>query len=166
VGVFFVHENDDGKLEDAGDGSIDTEDLILVEQTAQCRSTHQGEHDMSRSEAVLTPKGLELRVWGGEPAYAGSLRVRIGPDRKFHCAFEAVSMTPQPPRGWTITKKILKMRSAEFEAGRRILAWLSVEFDETSSDGTSTRSYKVEGYLKPYIQNQRPQQPSPVKKSE
>ena len=37
--------------------------------------------------------------------------------------------------------------------GKRIYAWVYVEFEETSTyrDETTTNQYKIEGYLKPVV---------------
>ncbi|HSI65578.1 MAG TPA: hypothetical protein VLE43_20795, partial [Candidatus Saccharimonadia bacterium] len=145
-----------GKLEDTMDGAISEEDLVRLEHTSACISTHQGEHSMPYCDATATPDGgVTLVIHGGMPAYASGITVTVDAENHFTCAFQAVYPSPKPPLRWRITKKTLRAKSLKKEAGRRFYAWLSVEFDEVwTENGTEQkRSYKIEGHVKPVIQH-------------
>ncbi len=151
----ITHE--DGKLEDTVDGSIDEEDLILLEHTSACVSTHQREHAMSFCEARVTEDGcMVLLIYGGAPAYSGALTVNVDTKtRNFTCAFEAMYPSPTPPFTWRITKKTIRAKSLTTQSGHRFYAWISVEFDEVWAENGAERkrSYKIEGPIKPVIRN-------------
>lgn len=153
---FYVIEHDDGHLENTLGEKVTAEDAIKVEHTAKCISSHQGEHLMSFCEAKQFSGGLLLEMAGGLPAYASSLTLQIDKDKKLRCRFFATyPMTvPDEKLTWSITKKTFKMTSDKFDVGTRLLGWLSVEFDESCTiDGkVTTKSYKIEGYVKPIIQ--------------
>jgi hypothetical protein len=151
----ITHE--DGRLEDTVDGSIDEEDLILLEHSSACVSTHQGEHAMSFCEARITDDGrMVLLIYGGAPAYSGSLTVNV--DTKsgnFTCVFDALYPSPTPTLTWRITRKSMHVRMLTAQPGHRFYAWVSVEFDEVwTENGTEQkRSYKIEGPIKPVIRS-------------
>lgn len=154
---WHIVEHADGHLEDtAGDG-IDEEDLILLEHTAACISTHQGEHPMIFCEAKSTgDAGLTLHIHGGEPGHFSSLTVDVDTkNRDFTCSFEAVYPSPTPALNWRITKKSMRAKSLNAQPGRRFYAWISVEFDEvwTENGAQQKRSYKIEGPVKPVIES-------------
>lgn len=145
--------SEDGVLEDTIDQSIDPDDLVLIEHTAQCTSSHQGEHAMEFCDAVAGKEGLAIKIFGGMPAYASSLCVLIRPDKTYQCRFEAVYPAGFPLLKWRITKKSLKFRSFPLRPGQRCYAWLSVEFEEVEITTGNSRSYKIEGELKPIVQS-------------
>lgn len=153
---FPIIEHEDGHLENTLGDEISPEEAIKTEHTAKCLSNHQGEHLMSFCDAEQFEGGLLLKVTGGLPAYASSLTLRIDKDKNLKCRFAAVypMSVPGEKLTWTITKKTFKMKSDNFSAGVRLLGWLSVEFEETCLiDGkTTSKSRKIEGYVKPVIQ--------------
>ncbi len=146
----MIVEHSDGKLEDAGDGTIDAEDLRLIERTAQCKGNHVGSPDMPHCEAVLTPQGIRLSIFGD---YASTLRIDVDRDLRFQCAYSTVYPSFDQPTGWRITKKIVKLKSKQFDAGGRMYAWIAVEFEELNGTRPST-SHRIEGFVKPFIQDQ------------
>jgi len=150
-----IVEHEDGHLENTLGNTVSKEEATKIEHTAKCLSSHQGEHLMSFCDAPQLDKGLMLEVAGGLPAYASSLTVRIGNDKSLTCRFTAAYpvIVSGETLTWTITKKTLKMTSDRFTPGERLLGWLSVEFDETSTiDGKAIiKSHKIEGYVKPVI---------------
>jgi len=148
----WILEGDDGSLQSTM-GGIEAEDLLLIEKTANCVSTHQGEHAMEFSDAVKTDDGVELEIWGGIPAYVGSLTVVIDAKGQFVCSFNAVYPSSSAPLRWNVTKKAMKLKSAPGERGTRLRGWISVEFDEIDGTTGAARSYKIEGYFKPVIQS-------------
>ncbi|WP_170157146.1 hypothetical protein [Roseimicrobium gellanilyticum] len=154
---WHITGNPDEGLEDTMDGSIDEEDLILLEHTSACTSTHQGEHLMSFCETKSTEHGgVALFIHGGVPAHASSLTVDVDPKTaNFTCSFNAVYPSPTPPLTWRITKKSMRAKSLEVHPGRRFYAWISVEFDEVWMENGKERkhSYKIEGPVKPVIQH-------------
>jgi hypothetical protein len=153
---WYIVGEEGGKLEDTMDGTITEEDLVRLEHTSSCISTHQGEHVMSYCDATATPDGgVALVIHGGLPAYASGLTVTMDAANHFTCAFQAVYPGPTASLRWRITKKTLRAKSLQKEAGRRFYAWLSVEFDEvwTENGSEQKRSYKIEGHVKPVIQH-------------
>jgi hypothetical protein len=152
----IVGNADDG-LEDTLDGNIDEEDLILLEHTSACISTHQGEHPMTFCEAKSTSDAtLSLLIHGGVPAYTSGLTVNV--DAKsgdFTCAFDALYPSPTLPLTWRITKKTMRAKSLDIHPGHRFYAWISVEFDEVWMENgkEQKRPYKIEGPIKPVIQH-------------
>jgi hypothetical protein len=142
-----------GKLEDTTDQTIDPDDLLRVEHTAQCSSTHQGKHLMEYCDAVATADGVKMMIWGGLPAFDSDLTVAIDAKRNFTCSFNAVYPAQTNHLRWKVTKKVLKLKSTKLEAGTRIYGWISVEFDEIDGKTAETHSYKVEGFFKPVIQS-------------
>jgi len=149
----WILEDSDGSLEDTMDGTIDAGDLVLIERTANCVSTHQGEHKMDFCDAVKTGDGVEIEISGGAPAYMSSLTVPIDAKRQFVCKFEAVYPSSTAPLRWAVTKKAMKLKTAVGDAGSRLRGWISVEFDEIDGTNGVAKRYKIEGYFKPVIQS-------------
>jgi hypothetical protein len=86
---WWIVESESGAVEDTTDGEIGPADLVRIEQTASCTSTHQGEHLMEFCDAVRDGEGIRLSLSGGMPAYASSLSVSIEASLAFHCHFSA-----------------------------------------------------------------------------
>ncbi len=149
----WIVEHSDGNLEDAMDGKIDADDILLVERTANCTSTHQGEHAMDFCDAIKSADGLKLEFWGGLPAYVGLLTVRVEAKRQFTCEFKADYPSSPAPLRWVVRKKAMKLKDVIGEPGSRIRGWISVEFDEIDVNSGAVESYKIEGYFKPVILN-------------
>lgn len=146
-------EHDDGTLEDALGGKVDKRKVKKIEHTADCVSSHQGEHVMAFCEAKREGNKVVLLISGGMPAYASSLKVVID-GNQFTCLFEAFYPGGRVPLRWRITKKELRVRDDSYPKGKRILGWIAVEFEETLREGgkISRQLYKIEGYLKPVLQ--------------
>ena len=158
--AWHIVEGDDGKLEDTMDGTIDPEDLMRVEHTAHCRSTHQGDHAMDFCDAERTADGVRLVISGGMPAYASELTVTLNSKREFQCAFSAVYPAATNPLRWRVTKKAMKLKKADFAPGNRLRGWISVDFEEIDQTTKEAHSYHIEGYFKPVIASQ-PKAPPP-----
>jgi hypothetical protein len=148
----MIVEDDNGHLEDTVDGTIDAEDLLRIEHTASCHSSHQGEHLMEFCDAVATADGVKLHLWGGVPAYSSSLSVTIDAARRFTCAFQAIYPSPTNSLSWKIKKKSMRLKSKILDPGSRVHGWISVEFDEIDKIHGVTGTYKIEGYFKPVIE--------------
>jgi biopolymer transport protein ExbD len=148
----LVLESPDGNVEDM-DGIIEADDLLLIEQTSDCVSTHQGEHEMEFCDAVKTADGVELAISGGAPAYMSSLTVAIDAKRQFVCRFKAVYPSASAPLRWKVTNKEMKLKTEVGEPGSRLRGWISVEFDEIDGTSGEAKGYKIEGYFKPVIQS-------------
>jgi len=155
-----IIEHDDGHLENTFGGRITAEDLLRIEHTADCTSTHQGKHKMEFCDAVATADGVKLDLSGGMPAYASGLSVTINRKLEFKCSFSAVYPGPTGPLHWKVTKKAMKLKSANLESRSRLLGWLSVEFEETDETAKQTHGYKIEGYFKPVIQTSQAGEPA------
>jgi len=155
-----IVEHDDGHLENTFGGRITAEDLLRIEHTADCTSTHQGKHKMEFCDAVATGDGVKLCLSGGMPAYASGLSVTINRKLEFKCSFAAVYPGPTGPLHWKITKKAMKLKSAGLESRSRLRGWLSVEFEETDESAQETHAYKIEGYFKPVIQTSQAGEPA------
>jgi biopolymer transport protein ExbD len=149
----WILEDADGNLEDTMDGNIEANDLVLIEQTANCVSSHQGEHTMDHCDAVKAGDGVEMELSGGAPAFMSSLSVTVDAKRQFVCRFKAVYLSPDSAVHWKVTKKAMKLKAAPGEPGRRLRGWISVEFDEIDDATGEAKSYKIEGYFKPVIQS-------------
>lgn len=149
---WHIVEKEDGSLEDTLGGHAVRGSVKKLEHSAACVSTHQGNHDMTFCEAVLTDDVLRLRLHGGMPAYASALEVRVDKNG-FDCAFEAAYPSPQTGLRWRITKKTLKIKGGDWKPGERFLAWLSVELEEgVLKDGKVVWTpHKIEGWLKPVV---------------
>jgi hypothetical protein len=160
---FYIVEHENGHLENTFGEKITKEDATKIEHTAKCISSHQGEHLMSFCEAQLSDGGISLHVWGGLPAYFSSLTLRTDKDKNITCGFTVNYPTQLPSEklSWTITKKTFKTTNENFKSGERLYGWLSVEFEEKSViDGkTTTKPHKIEGFIKPIIDN-----PIPIQK--
>ncbi len=151
---WWILQDASGRLEDTMDGTIDEDDLRYSEETSNCRSSHQGDHLMTFSEAVPMEGGVILRLSGGMPAYCSSLEVRIQSQGAFQCAFNAIY--PRLVKGlkWRVTKKELKIQSNDGRPGERLRGWLSVTFEETDAEGGRPQSHTIEGFFKPFIRHQ------------
>jgi hypothetical protein len=160
---FYIVEHEDGHLENTFGDKVTKEDAKKIEHTAKCISSHQGEHLMSFCEAQLLDGGLSLHVCGGLPAYFSSLTLRTDKDKNITCVFTVDYPTQLPGEklSWKITKKTFKTTNDNFKSGERLYGWLSVEFEEKCViDGKTTiKSHKIEGFIKPIIDN-----PVPVQK--
>ena len=143
-------------LEDTTDGRIDSEDLVQIEHTANCVSTHQGKHTMKFCDAKLDEEKNELTLFvhGGLPAYFGDLTITIDAESKISCAFSALYPNANGPFRWRIQDKMVKLKTEKLPAGSRLFAWISVEFEESlivDGEEKGTRSYKIEGFIKPVV---------------
>jgi len=159
-----IVEDDDGNLENTFGGQITAEDLLRIEHTADCTSSHQGKHLMEFCDAVATADGVNLTISGGMPAYASDIAVSINAKLEFKCLFSAVYPGPTGPLHWKVTKKALKLKSANLKSGTRLRGWISVEFEEKDDTSKETHTYNIEGYFKPVIQT--PQGDVPSKEGE
>ena len=153
---WWILEDETGHLQNTMGDSIDADDLVRIEHTANCVSSHQGKHVMNLCEAVATADGAVLEFAGGMPAYASNLSITIGPKMSYKCSFAAVYPRLTNALKWKITKKELKLKRADLANGSRVYGWLSVSFDETDSEANVTKSYKIEGYFKPVLQHKKP----------
>ena len=153
---WHIIEHEDGHLEDTiAGGPANRKNVHKIEHTANCLSTHQGEHLMSFCDATQNGRGIDLVITGGMPAYASMLTVKIDEKKQITCSFDAsYPMTiPGECIQWRITKKAFRMKSEEIKANARLFGWLTVEFEEiTTLNGQTTRkNHKIEGYVKPVI---------------
>lgn len=152
---WYIIVHADGHLEDATDGTIDAEDRVQIEHTANCVSTHQGKHAMKFCDATLDGDGkLVLHISGGLPAYASLLDIEVDDESKVKCAFSAVYPAPTGPLIWRITKKDVRFSSADTTAGSRLHGWISVDFEEgeiVDDEEKWGRTYKIEGFIKPVV---------------
>ena len=150
---WWIIEDESGHLEDTTDGSIDADDLLRIEHTANCVSSHQGDHIMTFCEAVATANGALLEFSGGSPAYTSSLSITIDPKLNYKCFFTATYPAPTNPLKWKITKKELRLKRSQLTGGSRLFGWLSISFAEIDSVSNLSKSYKIEGYFKPVFQH-------------
>lgn len=150
---WWIVESESGALEDTTDGEIGPDDLVRIEHTANCTSTHQGEHLMEFCNAVREGGNIHLSLSGGMPAYASSLSIIIDQNLKFRCSFSATYKAPTNPFQWKITKKELRLRSRDFTPGHRLYGWISVTFEEIDGADNQPKAHKIEGYIKPVIQH-------------
>lgn len=150
---WFVVKNDDGTFENTIGNTLTDEDKRPVEHTANCVSTHQGEHVMNFCDATLRSDVLRLKIHGGLPAYSSSLLVEINKNSEFSCFFQAVYPAPVTDLRWNVLSKKMKLKALDFKKGKPLYAWLSVDFEEISTyKGEKTvRSYKIEGFIKPMV---------------
>lgn len=147
---FHIVEHEDGSVESTTGNPITPADLLRIEHTAKCISTHMGEHEMSFCDATLAGKEVRLEFSGGLPAYASTLSVKIGPEGDFHCSFNAAS-PGLTHAGWKIRKKSLRLKSGDFKERSRLYGWISIEFDEIDRETGKVSPHKIEGYFKPVI---------------
>lgn len=155
-----IVEHDDGHLENTAGGEITADDLLRIEHTADCTSSHQGEHLMEYCDAVATADGVKLTLSGGMPAYASDLTITLNAKLEFTCLFSAESPSPTGALRWKVTKKSLKVKSADLTSRSRLRGWISVEFEEMDAALKVTHTYKIEGYFKPVIQTSAEGKPS------
>ena len=152
---WHVLEGEDGSVENTLGGVIHADDLLRIEKTANCVSTHQGEHVMDLSSAISGKDGVKLTIFGGMPAYASTLEVHIAPTLRFNVAFGAAYPAPTGALRWKIKRKELRLQSATMKPGSRLRGWISVEFEEGENvKGTYKVQgiYKISGYFKPVIE--------------
>lgn len=149
---WYIVRNEDGTFESITDETISERDKKPVEHTSNCISTHQGQHMMEYADATYDSGGLTLEISGGMPAYFSSLRIIVkGVD--FVCRFKGVYPAPVSNCKRNIIAKKLIFKDREIKKGERLFAWVSVEFEETSTyqGVTKTSRYKIEGYIKPVV---------------
>jgi hypothetical protein len=149
---WYIIRNADGTFENTLGDDVSEEDKIPIELTAHCVSTHQGEHVMDFCDAIYDAGTLRLEIYGGMPAYASSLMI-IVKDPDFLCRFRASYPLPVSNCKWNILSKKLIFKNKDIKKGRRLYAWLSVEFEETSTyqGKTATTRHTIEGYIKPIV---------------
>lgn len=150
---WYIIPNNDGTFDTFLDKKITKEDTFPIEHTSNCISTHQGEHIMHLCNAALrAPDHLKLIIHGGLPAYASSLMIQID-GSQFKCFFKAAYPTPIFNLRWRILSKEFKVKTKDLKKGKRLYAFVSVEFEETGTyQGKTTKEkYQIEGYLKPII---------------
>lgn len=149
---WYIIRNADGTFENTLGDEVSEKDKTPIEHTANCVSTHQGRHVMDFCDATYDAGLLRLEIHGGMPAYASSLMI-IVKDSDFSCRFKASYPMPIADCKWNILSKKLIFRDKAMEKGRRLYAWLSVQFEEISAyqGKTTTMKHKIEGYVKPLI---------------
>jgi len=149
---WYISRNEDGTFESMMGGEITEENKITIEHNSNCFSTHQGKHIMNFCDAIYKSGVLQLEIYGGMPAYSGSLMITIK-ESDFSCHFKAAYPAPVSDCNWNILTKKLIFKSKDIDKGKRIYVWVSVEFEETSTyQGEATASrHKIEGYLKPVV---------------
>jgi hypothetical protein len=149
---WYVIRNADGTFENTLGDEVTEEDKIPLEHTAYCVSTHQGKHVMDFCDATYDTGVLKFEIHGGLPAYASSLMVMVK-GSEFFCRFRASYPAPVSNCKWNILSKKLIFRDKDIKKGRRLYAWLSVAFEETSTyQGKTARAkHKIEGYIKPIV---------------
>jgi hypothetical protein len=150
---WYIVKNDDGTFENTIGKTLTDEDKKPMEHTANCVSTHQGDHVMSFCDATLESDILRLKIHGGLPAYSSSLLIEINKNLNFSCFFKAVYPAPVTDLRWNILSKKMKLKTLDFKKGKPLYAWLSVGFEEISTyKGDKTvQSYKIEGFIKPMV---------------
>ncbi|PKN89314.1 MAG: hypothetical protein CVU51_01010 [Deltaproteobacteria bacterium HGW-Deltaproteobacteria-1] len=149
---WYIIRHEDGTFESVIEGKISERDKKPVEHTSNCVSTHQGRHIMEFADATYDSGVLILEISGGMPAYFSSLRIIVkGVD--FLCRFKGVYPAPVSNCKRNIIAKKLVFKDREIKKGRRLFAWVSVEFEETSTyQGVAeTSRHKIEGYIKPVV---------------
>jgi len=149
---WYITRNEDGTFESVTGEKISERDKKPVEHTSNCISTHQGPHIMEFSDATYDSGVLTLEISGGMPAYFSSLRIIVkGVD--FLCRFKGVYPAPVSNCKRNIIAKKLVFKDREIKKGKRLFAWVSVEFEETSTykSVTETSRHKIEGYIKPVV---------------
>ena len=149
---WYIIRHEDGTFESVIEGKISEQDKEPVEHTSNCISTHQGHHIMEFADATYDSGVLTLEISGGMPAYFSSLRIIVkGVD--FLCQFKGVYPAPVSNCKRNIITKKLIFKDREIKKGKRLFAWLSVEFEETSTykGVTETGRHKIEGYIKPVV---------------
>lgn len=149
----WIVEHEDGSLESSAGGKISAEDLVLIEQTADCESTSQGGHKKQLCDAQKIGEGVEFSIYGGAPAYIGILTVRLKPDRTFTCTYDAAYKSPPRPLEYRFKKQTLRLKSDKLEPRSRLYAWISVELDEIDLKTGKAFPIKLEGYIKPVIKS-------------
>jgi hypothetical protein len=149
---WYIFKHYDGTFESAIDEEITEKDKIPIENNSNCFSTHQGKHIMDFCDATYDSGVLRLEIYGGMPAYSSSLMITVK-DLEFLCYFKAAYPAPVFNCKWNILSKKLVLKNKEILKGKRIYAWVFVEFEETSTyqGKTTTNKYKIEGYLKPVV---------------
>ncbi len=150
---WHILKHDDGTFEDTMGGEVSDEDKIPIQHTSNCVSTHQGKHSMNFCDAAIKSGVLQLKIHGGLPAYSSSLLIEIKENNEFSCFFKTVYPAPGSDLKWNILSKKLELKTSDFKKGKQIFAWLSVEFEETSTyKGEKViKNYKIKGYIKPII---------------
>jgi hypothetical protein len=149
---WYIIRNADGTFENTLGDEVSEEDKIPREHTAHCVSTHQGKHVMDFCDATYDAGALRLEIYGGMPAYASSLMI-IVKDSEFFCRFRASYPSLVSNCRWSILSKKMIFKDKDIKKGRRLYAWLSVEFEETSmyQGKTTTMKHKITGYIKPIV---------------
>jgi hypothetical protein len=150
-----ILENEDGSVQNTMGDTITEQDLLRVEQTAECRSDHQGDHEMTLSLAEAKPRGMELSIFGGGPAYVGSLHVLIRPDLSYVCSFDASFFDPKVRARWKIIEKDLTLQGGSLEVGKRLYGRISVTFEEHHEKSGKSVVNKIHGYFKPVIMGKK-----------
>lgn len=151
---WWIVQHDDGTIEDTMDGIITEEDLVFIEQNAQCTSNYQGAHVMNLCQATAKDHTVEISLSGGMPAYASGITLTLGEKLDFTCTVDAPQVAHQPNLAWVITKKELKLKSNALKPGTRLHGWVSIAFDEIDTATKQKHSYKIEGYFKPIIEGE------------
>ena len=149
---WYIIKNADGTFENTMGDEVSEEDKIPIEHTSNCVSTHQGKHVMDFCDATYDAGTLRLEIHGGMPAYASSLMITVK-DAEFLCRFRASYPAPVSNCTWNILSKKLIFKNRAIKKGRRLYAWLAVEFEEISTyqGKTTTTKHRIEGYIKPIV---------------
>lgn len=148
---WWILKHEDGTIEDTLDGRIEAGDLVRIEITSDCVTGHQGEHTMQFASAEALEHGLRIAVHGGLPAYTGRLEILLRPGGQFMCDFRADYPAQTNPLRWRITQKKLTILDNGGRVGQRLLAFLSVSFDEIDTKTGLSDSFTITGFIKPFI---------------
>lgn len=150
---WHIIKSEEGQFEDTLGGQVSEEDKIPVLHTADCVSTHQGEHKMNFCDASLNSDVLRLEIYGGMPAYSGSLLVEVKEGGWFSCFFHAAYPKAGGDLNWKIVSKKLILTTLDFKKGQQVYGFVSVGFEERVFNGNKETvvQHRIEGFIKPVI---------------
>ncbi len=147
---YIVDDDDGGNMENTLGGELTETDTAHLYHTANCRTNHQGRHNIRYCNAILIEDTISLLFPPELPAYASGLLVYIK-DNFFWTEFSATYPAPTGRLSWDITKQKLVLNKKSYSSGDLIKGYLEIEFIETSIDAnrkTIRNKYYYKGYFK------------------
>jgi hypothetical protein len=155
---WWIVDHGDGTFEDTTGQITKREDIPILIHTADCRTRHQGLHNINYCSATLQKDGIiELKIEDQSASTGDFLTIQIK-DGKFFSQYK--TYYPGDPSDinliWTTTKQRLILNKKEFKKGEVIKGRVEFECVQEVSNpkygGRNPQKIRIEGTLKPILE--------------
>jgi hypothetical protein len=155
---WWIVDHGDGTFEDTRGHITKIEDIPVLTHTADCRTRHQGLHQIKFSHARLLKDGaIKLKIEDESASTWDSLTIHIDNGR-FSSHYKTRYPADPPDIGliWTTTKQRLVLEKKNYKKGDVIKGRIEFECVQEATNpkygGRNPRKIRIEGPFKPTLQ--------------